>query len=84
MEHQAALEELRKSSTSSGSSASSSGSSRGGGSGKNAARATVSEECPKCKNPTLEFYTMQLRSADEGQTVFYECPKCRHTFSENN
>lgn len=50
---------------------------------KKPARATVAEECPSCKNPTMEFYTMQLRSADEGQTVFYECPKCSHKFSIN-
>jgi DNA-directed RNA polymerase I subunit RPA12 len=36
----------------------------------------VDEPCPKCGNPVMEFYTMQLRSADEGQTVFYECAKC--------
>jgi DNA-directed RNA polymerase I subunit RPA12 len=46
-------------------------------------RATVDEECPKCKSPHMEYYTMQLRSADEGQTVFYECPACGHTFSVN-
>jgi DNA-directed RNA polymerase I subunit RPA12 len=50
---------------------------------KKPARATVNEECPVCKNPIMEFYTMQLRSADEGQTVFYECPKCSHKFSVN-
>ncbi|KAL6764882.1 DNA-directed RNA polymerase I subunit [Haematococcus lacustris] len=47
-------------------------------------RATVDEPCPKCKHPVLEFYTMQLRSADEGQTVFYECTKCGHKYSQNN
>jgi DNA-directed RNA polymerase I subunit RPA12 len=32
----------------------------------------------------MEFYTMQLRSVDEGSTVFYDCPKCGHTFRQNN
>ena len=47
-------------------------------------RATVDEPCPKCGHPQLEFYLMQLRSADEGQTVFYECSNCAHKFSQNN
>lgn len=46
-------------------------------------RATVDEECPKCGHFGLEYYTMQLRSADEGQTVFYECEKCKHKYSQN-
>ena len=46
-------------------------------------RAVTNEACPKCKHPELQYYTMQLRSADEGQTVFYECAKCGHTFSTN-
>ncbi|KAI5188742.1 DNA-directed RNA polymerase I subunit RPA12 [Nematocida minor] len=33
----------------------------------------IKEECPECKSEYLYYYTMQLRSADEGQTVFYEC-----------
>lgn len=47
-------------------------------------RATVDEACPKCGTVGLEFYTMQLRSADEGQTVFYECKECGHKYSQNN
>ena len=36
----------------------------------------VDEECPRCKNPQMSFYTVQLRSVDEGSTVFYKCLKC--------
>lgn len=47
-------------------------------------RATVEEPCIKCGCPEVGFYCLQLRSVDEGQTVFYECPECRHTWSINN
>ncbi|TPX74445.1 hypothetical protein CcCBS67573_g04281 [Chytriomyces confervae] len=38
--------------------------------------ATIKERCPKCDAPEMVFHTAQLRSADEGQTVFYSCVKC--------
>lgn len=47
-------------------------------------RATIQEPCIKCNAPEVGYYTVQLRSVDEGQTVFYECPKCNHTWSLNN
>ncbi|KMZ58360.1 hypothetical protein ZOSMA_77G00190 [Zostera marina] len=40
--------------------------------------------CPMCRHPKLEYYSRQMRSADEGETVFYECPNCHHKFTENN
>lgn len=46
--------------------------------------ALISEPCPKCAHPEMYFYTMQLRSVDEGSTVFYECPNCAHKYSQNN
>ena len=47
-------------------------------------RATVDEDCPKCGFGKASFYTMQLRSVDEGQTVFYTCLDCSHKWSQNN
>eukprot|EP01125_Pyxidicula_operculata_P016402 TRINITY_DN5636_c0_g1_i2.p1 TRINITY_DN5636_c0_g1~~TRINITY_DN5636_c0_g1_i2.p1 ORF type:complete len:124 (-),score=19.13 TRINITY_DN5636_c0_g1_i2:150-521(-) len=49
-------------------------------------QATVSDGsvlCPKCNHHELSFKTAQLRSADEGQTIFYECVKCQFTWSVN-
>ena len=46
--------------------------------------ATIEEPCPKCGHHEMYFYTMQLRSVDEGSTVFYECGKCNHKYSINN
>jgi DNA-directed RNA polymerase I subunit RPA12 len=49
-----------------------------------AKRATIDEPCIKCGTREVGYYTVQLRSVDEGQTVFYECPKCKYTWSINN
>ncbi|KAI9598967.1 hypothetical protein BDF19DRAFT_429671 [Syncephalis fuscata] len=46
--------------------------------------ATIKEKCPKCGAPEMSFHTMQLRSADEGQTIFYNCVKCGYKFSVNS
>ncbi|PVU94110.1 hypothetical protein BB561_002792 [Smittium simulii] len=47
-------------------------------------KATIEELCSKCGNNQMTFYTMQLRSADEGQTVFYQCTKCNYQYRVNN
>lgn len=46
--------------------------------------AIIDTPCEKCGNPQTRYYTQQLRSADEGTTVFYTCPKCSHKWNENN
>lgn len=38
----------------------------------------IERKCPKCSNDKMSYATLQLRSADEGQTVFYTCTKCKY------
>ena len=45
--------------------------------------AVIAETCPECGRKEMTFYTQQLRSADEGSTVFYSC-ECGHKFTVNN
>ncbi|ORY89004.1 DNA-directed RNA polymerase I kDa polypeptide [Leucosporidium creatinivorum] len=44
----------------------------------------VDETCEKCGNDKMSVKTMQLRSADEGATVFYSCERCGHQTRLNN
>jgi DNA-directed RNA polymerase I subunit RPA12 len=46
--------------------------------------ATIQEKCPNCDHYEMVFHTAQLRSADEGQTVFYNCVKCGYKYSINS
>jgi DNA-directed RNA polymerase I subunit RPA12 len=38
-------------------------------------------ECPQCSNSKATWIEAQLRSADEGRTIFYCCRKCRHRYA---
>ncbi|KAF9073971.1 DNA-directed RNA polymerase I kDa polypeptide [Rhodocollybia butyracea] len=44
----------------------------------------VSEQCPNCSHPEAYSKALQLRSADEGSTVFYTCASCKHGWRVNN
>jgi len=44
----------------------------------------IERTCPKCGNDKMSFATLQLRSADEGQTVFFTCTKCGFKETENS
>ena len=39
----------------------------------------IQHPCEKCGREEVRYYTQQLRSADEGTTVFYEC-ECGHKY----
>ncbi|KAF2275547.1 uncharacterized protein EI97DRAFT_459022 [Westerdykella ornata] len=45
--------------------------------------AFVDHRCDKCGRERVRFYTQQLRSADEGTTVFYVC-ECGNKWNANN
>ncbi|XP_060850518.1 DNA-directed RNA polymerase I subunit RPA12 [Rhopalosiphum padi] len=40
--------------------------------------------CSQCGHNQMSYAAVQLRSADEGQTVFYTCLNCKFTESENS
>ena len=44
----------------------------------------VERTCRQCGNGRMRYATVQLRSADEGQTVFYTCTECEFTENENS
>lgn len=46
----------------------------------------IVQDCPNksCDSKELIQYSLQMRSADEGSTVFSECPKCGIKFTQNN
>ncbi|KAJ4985847.1 DNA-directed RNA polymerase I subunit RPA12 [Stagonosporopsis vannaccii] len=39
----------------------------------------IAQRCEECGREEVRYYTQQLRSADEGSTVFYECD-CGHKY----
>jgi len=45
---------------------------------------TVDRQCTKCGFERMSYATAQLRSADEGQTVFFTCLSCNFKESENS
>ena len=42
----------------------------------------VKETCPKCGNDEAYTHTVQMRSGDEGETIFFRCTKCSYQWRE--
>lgn len=42
---------------------------------------TTRETCPKCGAKEIRYTALQLRSADEGTTLFYHCPNCSERYA---
>ena len=51
---------------------------------ENADGPIIERKCPKCGHDRMSYAAIQLRSADEGQTVFFTCLKCKYKESENS
>ena len=42
----------------------------------------VLSRCPMCKSTNVESEARQIRSADEGMSIFFKCRQCQHTWSQ--
>lgn len=45
---------------------------------KDMENARIRKDCPKCAATEMTWSEAQLRSVDEGTTIFYRCPECGH------
>ncbi len=48
--------------------------------GSTETRAKTQAECKECNNNEAYTWTLQTRSADEPETIFFKCTKCEHTW----
>ncbi|XP_029440682.1 DNA-directed RNA polymerase I subunit RPA12 isoform X1 [Rhinatrema bivittatum] len=44
----------------------------------------IDRKCSRCGHEGMTYHTRQMRSADEGQTVFYTCVKCKYQEKEDS
>ncbi|KAG9489782.1 DNA-directed RNA polymerase I subunit RPA12 [Eleutherodactylus coqui] len=44
----------------------------------------IDRRCSRCGCEKMVYHTRQMRSADEGQTVFYTCVQCRFQEKEDS
>ena len=49
----------------------------------NAEASTDMFQCPKCKSRKCTYYTLQIRSADEPESIFVSCLECGKNFRKN-
>jgi DNA-directed RNA polymerase I subunit RPA12 len=45
--------------------------------------AVITKTCPQCGRTEMFYHEKQLRSADEGSTIFYRC-ECGYKETQNN